>query len=213
MADEAHRADHDDDDRGDEVMLARALTAIDTANADDPVQLEIDGAVRAKEIVHAERMTHWIGVLAPEADVAQVIAARAHHLRRWMVARDSFPEGRSGYLQWRVAQRKRQVDELSEILDGVDCPDPVKQRALTILAKNGRSSDPAVQTQEDALCLVFLELQVDELAARLEHDHMVDVLRKSVAKMSQRGIEATAAIALSDSARKLLAEAMAAPPD
>ena len=208
---EGGSGDPDDPDDLGHGFLARALAAIDAANADDPVRLEVDGESRPKEIVHAERMTYWVRALDPDADPAQLIAARSHHLRRWVVARSTFPDGRAGYLQWRVAQRKRQVDELSEILDDVGCPEQAKERALAILAKSGRTADPAVQTQEDALCLVFLELQADELAARLERDHMVEVLRKSVAKMSQRGIEAAGAIAMSDPVRGLLAEAVDAP--
>jgi hypothetical protein len=191
-------------------LVERAVAAIDSVNAHDPVTLVVDGVDRPKEVVHAERMTHWVTTLDPDADAAQLIAARAHHLRRWAVARSTYPEGRSGYLRWRVDQRKRQVAELSEMLSEVGIPIDVTERALDIVAKKGLGTDPAVQTHEDALCLVFLELQVDELAARLDRDHMVEVLRKSVAKMSERGIAAAATIALSEVDGDLLSAAVAA---
>src|SRR4051812_19427736 len=63
-------------------LLQAALDAIDAANADDPTLVMVDGVCRPKEIFHAERMTHWLGVLDPDADAAQQLAARAHHLRR-----------------------------------------------------------------------------------------------------------------------------------
>ena len=44
----------------------------------------------------------------PAATEAQVLAARAHHLRRWVVPRTSYPEGRAGYLRWRTDQKRRQ---------------------------------------------------------------------------------------------------------
>ena len=44
-----------DDDR-----FARAIAAIDAANADDPNTISIDAVVRPKELAHAELMTAWV---------------------------------------------------------------------------------------------------------------------------------------------------------
>ena len=46
-----------------------------------------------------------------------------------------------------------------------------------------------MQALEDALCLVFLETQFRELAERLEPAKLVDVTRKTLAKMSPRAVE------------------------
>lgn len=200
-----------DPSAADRSVVDLAVAAIDAANSHDPVLIEVDGERRPKELVHSERMTHWVLVLDPDATDAQLIAARAHHLRRWVVPRDTYPDGRSGYLKWRVAQKKRQVDELSEILASVGCSGDVIDRASTIVAKQGLATDADVQIHEDALCLVFLELQVDELAAKLDRPHMVEVLRKSLAKMSPQGIAAAGAIPMSDGARELLAAAVDPP--
>lgn len=191
-------------------LVARAVAAIDAANAADPVSVRFRGETRPKELVHAERMTHWVQVLDPDADVAQLLAARAHHLRRWSVARNDYPDGRAGYLKWRLVQRKRQVTELSELLGEIGFDPATTERTLAIVAKKGLGTDPAVQTHEDALCLVFLELQLDELAARLDHDRMIDVLRKSIAKMSPHGVETAAEVELSEQGQKLLHEAVTA---
>ena len=82
--------------------LARVIAAIDAANADDPETIEVRGEVRPKEQAHAEMMTEWVRRLDPGAVDAQLIAARAHHLRRWSIPRGSYPDGRSGYLRWRT---------------------------------------------------------------------------------------------------------------
>ncbi|MCB0971923.1 MAG: DUF4202 family protein, partial [Acidimicrobiales bacterium] len=74
----------------------RALAAIDAANAEDPVKLDVDGRARPKEVVHAEVVTRWLAVVDPDADDLQRLAARAHHLRRWAVPRTDYPEGRAG---------------------------------------------------------------------------------------------------------------------
>lgn len=194
-----------------EPVVEAVLAAIDAANALDPVTIEVDGVARPKEVVHAERMTHWVRTLDPDAGPAQRIAARAHHLRRWALPRADYPDGRAGYLRWRTEQKRRQAAELAEICEQAGCPSEITERATAIVAKRGLGTDREVQTHEDALCLVFLELQLDELAGRLDHDHLVTVLRKSVAKMSARGVAAVAGLSLSEVGARAVAEATAPP--
>ena len=71
-----------------------AIAAIDAANADDPAVLVVGGEARGKEQTHAEMMTAWVLRLRPAASEELLLAARGHHLRRWMVPRGSFPAGR-----------------------------------------------------------------------------------------------------------------------
>jgi len=189
--------------------LARALAAIDAANAEDPNQLVVDGVARPKELVHAERMSHWLAVLAPDASEAQQLAARAHHLRRWVTPRSDYPEGRSAYLRWRADHKKREAAEVGEILADVGYDPDTIARVQAIVAKQRLSSDPDVQTHEDALCLVFLERQFDDVAAQLGDDHTIEVLRRTAKKMSPAGLAATAGIAFSDHGQALLAAALA----
>lgn len=193
-------------------LLERGIAAIDAANADDPVHLDVNGVSRPKEVVHAERMTHWVRTLDPGADDAQLLAARAHHLRRWVSPRDSYPQGRAGYLRWRTAQKKRQSAEVGDLLASVGYGADTATRVMMIVAKTGLGHDAAAQTHEDALCLVFLELQLDELAERLGADHTIEVLRRSIKKMSPAGLAAAGSIALSDRGSALLAAALAEPP-
>src|SRR4051812_43248918 len=91
--------------------IRRAIEAIDAANGTDPVTIVVDGHSRAKELVHADAVERWVRRLHPEASDEQILAARAHHLRRWVVARSEYPEGRAGYLRWRADHKKRQAAE------------------------------------------------------------------------------------------------------
>lgn len=194
-------------------LLARGIAAIDAANAEDPVRVDVDGVLRPKEVLHAERASHWLDVLAPDASDAQRLAARAHHLRRWVSPRSSYPDGRAAYLRWRADQKKRQASEVAEILRDVGYDDATIDRVATIVAKRDLATDPEVQTHEDALCLVFLELQYDDVAAQLGDEHMVRVLQRTARKMSAAGLAATAAIDFSDHGRALLAAALEPPAD
>jgi hypothetical protein len=185
----------------------RAVAAIDAANADDPVQVVSHGALRPKELVHADVVERWVRRLDPEASELQLLAARAHHLRRWVVPRSEYPSGRAGYLRWRTDHKKRQAAEVAELLaaEGYG-PDEVA-RVADIVAKRGLGSDPAVGVHEDALCLAFLELQLDDVASQLDRDQLVGVLRKTMAKMSPVGLAAVATLELSDQGAELLADA------
>jgi hypothetical protein len=188
----------------------QAIAAIDAANAGDPATIEIDGEVRPKEQAHAERMTDWVRRLDPEATDEQLLAARAHHLRRWEVPRSSFPDGRAGYLRWRIVLRDRHAAAVADLLTAAGYDQPTVDRVCQIVRKDGlRAGDPAVQTHEDALCLVFLETQALELATRMGVAKSVEVLRKTLVKMSPRGIDAALALPLPGPVQDLLAQAVA----
>jgi hypothetical protein len=181
-----------------------AVAAIDAANAADPVRITVDGAERPKELVHADLVEHWVRTLDPDADELQLLAARAHHLRRWVVPRSDYPEGRAGYLRWRTDQRRRQAAEVGDILlaSGYDADEIV--RVGSIVSKRHLATDPVVQTHEDALCLAFLQLQFDGLTDQLGDDHMVEVVRKTLAKMSPAGVAAAGTIELSERGAEII---------
>ena len=190
-------------------LRAKAVVAIDAANADDPNTIEVRGRVRSKEQAHAELMTEWLTRLEPDADDAQHLAARAHHLRRWTVPRTEYPDGRAGYLRWRTALKKQHADEVAAILAEVGYDAATIERTQRIIRKEGLGSDPQVQTHEDALCLVFLETQLAELADAQGGDKMLDIIAKTAAKMSPRALELAMDLPMRDGDRVLITRALA----
>lgn len=188
--------------------LEWALEAIDAANADDPNRLEIGGVERPKELAHAELVTGWVRRLRPQPSEELLLAARAHHLRRWAVPRSSYPDGRAGYLRWRRHLHERHARETAEILAAAGYDEVVISRVADIVRKRNLASDPEVQALEDALCLVFLQTQLHELAARVERPKMLEVLRKTLAKMSDAGKRHALALELHPDDAALLAEAL-----
>jgi hypothetical protein len=190
--------------------LAVALTAIDAANTDDPNVITVDGVERPKELTHAELMTRWVRTLDPNCSDEQILAARAHHLRRWTIPRASYPDGRSGYLRWRAALKRQHGDDVTAILRDAGYDDESVARVQAIVTKRGLGRDHAVQVHEDALCLVFLETQLDELARKMGDDKTVDILQKTAKKMSPAGLEAARALRFSPPASALLERALAA---
>jgi hypothetical protein len=61
---------------------------------------------------------------------------------------------------------------------------------------------------EDALCLSFLEHELDEFSSKHEDDKVVDIIRKTWGKMSERGHARALELPLSSHASSLVARAL-----
>jgi hypothetical protein len=181
--------------------LDAAFAAIDAENADDP---------HGKELRHAERAVEWIRRLRPDAPEALLLAARGHHVRRWEIPRSAEPEGRAGYLRWKRRLQQHHADVLGRVLAGVGYDEVTVERVQAIVTKQRLKTDRDVISLEDALALVFLETQLGELGEKLADDHMVDVLAKTLRKMSDDGRAAAGTIAYSEDELALVRRALAA---
>jgi ketosteroid isomerase-like protein len=189
--------------------LARALDAIDSANAADPNVVTVRARQGPKEVVHAELVTEWVQRLRPDAGEALLLAARGHHFRRWTIPRSSYPAGRAAYLRWRRALHKQQAEELGSLLTACGYDAATIGRVQGLVRKEGLGRDDDAQALEDALCLVFLETQLADVAARLDPDTLRTVLAKTARKMSPAGRAAIADVALDPAGRTLLDGALA----
>lgn len=189
--------------------LTAAFEAIDAANADDPHTIVVRGERRPKELGHAELATEWLARLRPDASEALRLAVRAAHVRRWAIPRSSYPEGRAGYLRWRKALKDLHMAEVGRILGTVGYDEATTWRVQAIVGKRGLGTDPDVQVLEDVLCLVFLETQLHDLAARLAPDHAVEVIRRTLPKMSDEAKQVALALDLPAEDRALLEQAVA----
>jgi len=177
-----------------------AIRRIDEANAEDP---------RGEALPYSERMTRWLDRIEPEASEALRIAVRAQHIRRWSVPRNEYPEGRVGYLKWRAALGEMHADITEGILRDVSYDDGTVEQVRKMLRKKKMKTDPEVQTLEDVACLVFLEHYLEDFAEKHDDAKIVDILRKTWRKMSERGREAALGIELPGRAKALVDEALA----
>ncbi len=189
--------------------FARAIAAIDAANAADPATIMVEGEPRPKELTHAALLCEWVARLVPAPGEALLLAARAHHIRRWTVPRSSYPPGRAAYLRWRRELRRFHADEAARILRAEGYDEPLIERVQQIVRKEELFSDPEVQTLEDGLNLVFLQTQFDEFRERLgDDDRLVGIVRRTWRKMSDRGREAALGLELSERGRVIVARAL-----
>jgi hypothetical protein len=188
--------------------LAAAFAAIDAANADDPHTVVVRGAERPKELAHAELAVEWIHRLVPEPSDALLLAARAHHVRRWEIPRASQPEGRAGYLRWKRLLQQHHAEVAASVLGEVGVDPATVERVQALVKKERLKSDPEVQALEDALCLVFVETQFGELTEQLGDDHMVEVVAKTLRKMTPGGREAALGLPLDGDAVRIVGLAL-----
>ena len=74
--------------------------------------------------------------------------------------------------------------------------DATVERVQSIVRKEELANDAEVQALEDALCLVFLETQLTDVAARLDPDTLTRVVIRTANKMSDAGRAAIADVPL-----------------
>jgi hypothetical protein len=170
--------------------LDDAFRKLDEANAEDPNRDYVDGQPVPKELLYGRRMSARLAVFSPNAPEAVQLAARAQHIRRWEVPRESYPAGRAGYLKWRTDLYKRHGDIAAEILAEVGYDDDTLERVRTLLRKRGLKTDPDVQLLEDVICLVFLEHYFHDFAKKHDAAKLVSILQKTWRKMTDRAREA-----------------------
>ena len=174
--------------------LDDALRRFDEANAEDPNTEMVDGQPLPKELLYGQRMSARLAVFAPDAPETVELAARAQHIRRWEVPRDSYPEGRAGYLKWRTDLYKRHAELAGEIMGDVGYDPDVIDRVQTLLRKRGLKTDRDVQLLEDVICLVFLEHYFHDFARKHDEEKLISIVQKTWKKMSDRAHEAALAL-------------------
>ena len=91
---------------------------------------------------------------------------------------------RAGYLKWRNDLKKFHAEKSGEILRELGFPDTTIERVQSLNLKKDFPKDPESRVLEDGLCLVFLEFQFADLAARTSEDKMINALQKTWKKMT-----------------------------
>jgi hypothetical protein len=194
-----------------ENRFARATAEFDRRNAEDPAQEVIHGTPRPRLLLQAERLAHWIARLDPDASEALRLAAHCQHLERWKIPRSDFPEGRVGYLTWRTRLGRFHAERAAEVLREVGYDDASVKAVERILTKQNLRSNPDSQTMEDALCLVFLEHELDAFLEKYPDEaKAVDILQKTWKKMSERGHQAALGLEFSARGKALVGRALGA---
>ncbi|MEM7091972.1 MAG: DUF4202 domain-containing protein [Actinomycetota bacterium] len=186
--------------------LAAVFETIDSANAQDPSSLPAGPTA----LVQGRLASEWLSKLDATAGPELAVASRAHHLRRWELARADYSEGRSGYLTWRRENKAHQAASAATILEHHGWPPESIDRVGDLLRRTRLRSDAETQALEDVACLVFLETQFSDMVARTEHEHMVSIVTKTLRKMSVEAIALAGTLPLDEGGQRVIADAVAA---
>lgn len=185
-----------------------AIAIIDKKNAEDPNNYQVSGLAYPKELLYSQRMTRKLLQFDPNASKALQIAARAQHICRWKIGRKEFPMDRVGYLKWREELKKMHAELTGEILEQVGFDAQFVDRVQKIILKKLIKKNEESQTLEDVICLVFLDYYFDEFAAKHSDEKIIDILKKTWVKMSDKGHEAALKIPFSEKSLALVKQAI-----
>jgi hypothetical protein len=190
--------------------LEEAFEQFDSYNKQAPDSVIWQGEDYPSEYFYSIKLHEWVKKLDPDATEALLLASRSQHIGRWEIARSAYPEGRVGYLTWRSDLSKFHASKAKEILATVGYDEDTITRVGEIIRKQKLKSDPDVQTIENALCIVFLIYQFDDLIEKLSEEKMIDILRKTWSKMSEPGQSVALGLSYSEKARAMLSKALGA---
>jgi hypothetical protein len=175
--------------------LEKAFALFDAYNANDIHQENVSGKPVGKEQIYGQRMTEKLNVYAPDASEEVKLAARCQHIGRWEIARDTFP----------IHHGKLAEKILSECGYDQSMIDKVK----SLLQKKQLHQNPDTQLLEDVICLVFIEFYLDDFAHQHDDEKVIDILKKTLKKMSPRAIEEAVKIRVTDHVKSLIGKAAA----
>jgi hypothetical protein len=188
--------------------LDAAFAAFDEYNSKDPNKEVLDGEHLSKELLYAQRMTETLFRFQSDANEHIQLAARAQHIGRWEIPRATYPMDRKGYLQWRTKLAQHHASLAGKILAECGYDNGEIEKVKFLLQKKELHRHHAeTQLLEDVICLVFIKYYLEEFALRHDDDKVVDILRKTIRKMSPRALTEVGTIPVSSKMKRLIAEA------
>lgn len=181
---------------------------LDEINKEDPNSELLNGQSFPKELLYSERMTKEQERFTPNCSDELAIACRAQHVKRWSVPRDSYPEGKKGYYDWRTYLYSFHSNIACESMRKVGYSEEACETVTRIMSKKDHRKDSDSQTYEDIICLVFLQYYLADFAQKHPEDKLISIIQKTWKKMSDKGHEAALKITLPDEMAKLVQKAL-----
>ncbi len=187
--------------------LQEAFAKFDAYNATDPNQEEVEGKTYPKEVLYSKRMTKKLNDYASNAPEYMQLAVRCQHIGRWEIARDAYPMDRAGYLMWRSQLKLHHTKIAEPILAAIGYDEETINKVKALLLKKNLNQNPDTQLIEDVICLVFVEFYLDDFIKKHSEEKMVDILKKTLKKISPHGIEEALKISMTDQVKDLILKA------
>lgn len=181
---------------------------IDAENAKDPNSEIYQSQTYPKELLYSNRMYERLMDFHPNASEEVQIAAKAQHICRWKMPRESYPMDRVGYLKWREELKKFHAQTAAEILAKAGYSPEFIARVSFLIEKKLLKKDEETQLLEDVICLVFLEYYFDPFVHKHDREKMKNIILKTWNKMSEAGHQEALKISFRDENLQLIKEAL-----
>lgn len=169
------------------IPFLNASAWIDAENEVDPNSEIYEEITYPKELLYSDRMYERLMTFQPNASEEVQIAAKAQHICRWKVARETYPMDRVGYLKWREDLKKFHAKTTAEILKKAGYDDAFIDRVSFLIEKKLLKKDEETQLLEDVICLVFLEFYLDPFVHKHDDEKLKNIILKTWNKMSEKG--------------------------
>ncbi|HLV61944.1 DUF4202 domain-containing protein [Galbibacter sp.] len=186
----------------------QAIQQIDQLNAEDPNTESYNGIDYPKELLYAQRMSEALDQFEPQAKESLKIAARAQHIARWKIDRQSYPMDRAGYLKWRTDLKKMHAELTASILEKVGYNTEFIKEVGDLIQKKLLKKNNDAQTLEDVVCLVFLNYYFVDFSEKHTQEKLIGIIQKTWAKMSEKGQASALALDLGTPTRALIEKAL-----
>lgn len=191
----------------DKTRFEKAIEKFDTYNSSDPKSTNVHDRDIPDCLLYGWRMSEKLISFEPDASEHLRLAVRSQHIGRWEIPRSDYPMDRKGYLQWRSQLKIHHANIAGQILGEVGYEDAIIQNVKNLLLKKQLKQNTETQILEDVICLVFLEFYFDDFSTAHQEAKLVDILKKTIAKMSGRGVAEALKLPLSVKAKMLIAKA------
>jgi len=186
----------------------KASQWIDAENAQDPTTEINQNIAYPKELLYSKRMYEKLMDFLPEASDEVQLAAKAQHICRWKVVRESYPMDRVGYLKWREDLKKFHAKTTAEILEKAGYEQAFIDRVSFLIEKKLLKKDSETQVLEDVICLVFLAYYLEPFVEKHDEEKLKNIIKKTWEKMSEKGHDEALKINYSDRSLNLIKSAL-----
>lgn len=186
----------------------KTIEGFDDVNSNDPHLEMVDGKKVPKELLYSKRMSEMLNTYRPDASETLQLAARCQHIKRWAIQREEYPMDKKGYLLWRTKLKKFHGELATSIMARNGYGQEEIQKVDDLLNKRRLKTDEETQTLEDVICLVFLKYYFDEFITKHDEAKLVEIVKKTLNKMSGQGREAALQLDHSESALNIVKKAL-----
>lgn len=185
----------------------QAMNQFDAYNSTDPNTTTVNGQEIPDALLYAQRMTKQLKIYEPKASEQLQLAARCQHIGRWEISRSEYPMDRKGYLLWRSQLKMHHAKIASQILEKIGYDSSTTNQVSDLLMKKQLKQNRETQILEDVICLIFLQYYIDDFSKDQEEEKLVKILQKTMAKMSEKGIDYVSKLSLSGQTMALIQKA------